>query len=100
MSLRVAIACGAGLTDEIYGLLDQASFGHLFEPASHWSGNDFGLHVLYQSRRLMRDPRFVALCARLGLCDYWVRSGRWPDCAQEGVLPYDFKAECARLAPD
>jgi hypothetical protein len=38
-----------------------------------------------------RDPRFVDLCARIGLCDYWVASERWPDCAE--WLPYDFKAE-------
>jgi hypothetical protein len=87
-----------GLTDEIYQLLDQASFDHLFEPASHWSGNDFGLHVIYQSRRLMLDARFASLCARLGLCDYWVTTERWPDCAADGVLPYDFKAACRRLA--
>jgi hypothetical protein len=35
---------------------------------------------------------------QLGLCDYWVKSGQWPDCAKEGVLPYDFKAECRKLA--
>jgi len=47
---------------------------------------------------MIRDPRFPRLCARLGLCDYWVSSERWPDCADEGVLPYDFKAEAHRLA--
>ena len=36
--------------------------------------------------------------AHVGLCDYWVKSGRWPDCAVAGVLPYDFKAECRRQA--
>ena len=42
------------------------------------------------------DKRFVRLCAKLGLCDYWLETSHWPDCAAEGVLPYDFKAECAR----
>jgi TolB-like protein len=44
---------------------------------------------------MMRDARFVQLCRRIGLCDYWIASDRWPDCADEGVLPYDFKALCA-----
>ena len=47
---------------------------------------------------MIRDIRFVGLCARLGLCAYWVKSDGWPDCADEGLLPYDFKAECRRLA--
>jgi hypothetical protein len=48
------------------------------------------------NRPMMRDIRFVGLCAKLGLCDYWVASGRWPDCADRA--PYDFKAEAQRLA--
>jgi hypothetical protein len=47
---------------------------------------------------MRRDPRFAAFCAKLGLCDYWTKTGHWPDCADAGVLPYDFKAECRRLA--
>ena len=47
---------------------------------------------------LRRDPRFVTLCAKLGLRDYWTNTGRWPDCADPGALPYDFKAECRRMA--
>lgn len=40
------------------------------------------------------DPRFVKLCARLGLVEYWLGTQHWPDCADE--VPYDFKAECER----
>ena len=47
---------------------------------------------------LMRDPRFARLCARLGLCDYWVKTDRWPDCAEAVAPYYDFKAEARRLA--
>jgi hypothetical protein len=43
---------------------------------------------------LRADPRFVALCARLGLVEYWLATQNWPDCAD--VVPYDFKAECER----
>jgi adenylate cyclase len=47
---------------------------------------------------MRNDPRFVRLCMALGLCDYWVKADRWPDCADDGALPYDFKAEARRLA--
>ena len=47
---------------------------------------------------LFRDPRFPLLCARLGLCDYWATSDRWPDCAADETLGYDFKAACVGLA--
>jgi hypothetical protein len=35
-------------------------------------------------------------CTRLGLCDYWVKTGRWPDCADELTPYYDFRAEARR----
>jgi TolB-like protein len=38
------------------------------------------------------DPRFVTLCARLGLVEYWLETGLWPDCADE--VPYDFRTAC------
>lgn len=37
--------------------------------------------------------RFPALCARLGLAQYWLETGKWPDCAS--AVEYDFKAACA-----
>jgi hypothetical protein len=45
---------------------------------------------------MMNDVRFVSLCAKLGLCDHWVETDRWPDCAS--FVPYDFRAEARRLA--
>ncbi len=44
---------------------------------------------------LRSDPRFARLCARLGLVEFWMTTGKWPDCA--GEVPYDFKAECAKV---
>jgi hypothetical protein len=47
---------------------------------------------------LRRDPRFMRTAAKLGLVDYWRSSGHWPDfCSQPG-MPYDCKAEAAKLA--
>jgi hypothetical protein len=47
---------------------------------------------------LRRDRRFMALANRLGLVDYWRASGHWPDFCAEPGLPYDCKAEAAKLA--
>jgi hypothetical protein len=41
---------------------------------------------------LWKHPRFPALCARVGLAQYWVETKKWPDCAAETA--YDFKAAC------
>ena len=46
---------------------------------------------------MRRDPRFMALAARLGLVDYWTRTGKWPDFCSEPGLRYDCKAEAAKL---
>ena len=43
---------------------------------------------------LRNDPSFARLCARLGLVELWMTTGKWPDCADE--VPYDFKVECAK----
>jgi len=36
---------------------------------------------------LRRDPRFMGLTKRLGLLDYWRKSGSWPDFCDEADLP-------------
>jgi TolB-like protein len=41
---------------------------------------------------LRNDPRFPALCAKLGLAQYWIETDQWPDCAEQ--LPYDLRAAC------
>ena len=44
-----------------------------------------------------RDPRFMHLAKRIGLADYWQKSGKWPDyCGRPGI-PYDCKKEAAKL---
>ncbi len=56
--------------------------------------------ILYypEMQAVRRDPRFWPLAARMGLTDYWIRSGRWPDFCSEPGVPYDCKAEAAKLA--
>ena len=90
-----------GRGDEAFDLIAQSSFDYMFDPEMDSPNGAEGSTNIFsatQSAGLMRDPRFVDLCARLGLCDYWVTTSRWPDCADDGVLPYDFKAACKRLA--
>jgi TolB-like protein/Tfp pilus assembly protein PilF len=92
-------ACELGLHVDAYDLAARASFDHLFRPGGRLPPEDYGLHVLFNARPGMAlDRRFVGLCAKLGLCDYWVSSGHWPDAADDEAAPYDFKAECRRLA--
>lgn len=43
------------------------------------------------------DPRFMVLTRRLGLIDYWRKSGKWPDFCNEPRLPYNCKGEAAKL---
>jgi TolB-like protein len=88
-----------GLGDTAFELLEQASFAYLFEslqcsPAG--SSDDGLIFAVLHNADMMRDIRFVRLCSRLGMCDYWVKSGKWPDCAEFVAPCYDFKAEARR----
>jgi hypothetical protein len=44
---------------------------------------------------LRNDPRSVPLCARLALVEFWLATGKWPDCVDD--VPYAFKAECEKV---
>ena len=86
-----------GEVDEAYALLDRARLG----PAGALGGNRgpyaYDPMRLFEGAwpQLRNDARFVKLCARLGLVEYWLATGNWPDCADE--VPYDFRRECERL---
>jgi tetratricopeptide (TPR) repeat protein len=47
---------------------------------------------------IRRDPRFMVLAKRLGLVDYWLKSGQWPDFCADAQLKYDCRTEAAKLA--
>jgi adenylate cyclase len=93
------ILCARGETDAVYDILETASFSHLFEPQGSLPLGEWGLNVIFNPRfsALRRDIRFVRLCARLGLCDFWATTGEWPDCAEEVAPWYDFEAEARRI---
>jgi TolB-like protein len=92
---RLAQLCVYGFEAEALDLAEAASFDHVFDPDGPLPGSIFPGVLFGPWSSFNRDPRFMQLCRRLGLCDYWVQSGRWPDCA--GHLPYDFKGEAARV---
>jgi tetratricopeptide (TPR) repeat protein len=49
-------------------------------------------------RKFRQDPRFMTVAKRLGLVDYWTKSGNWPDfCFVDPDQPYDCKAEASKL---
>ncbi|MGD0142649.1 MAG: winged helix-turn-helix domain-containing protein [Rhizomicrobium sp.] len=89
-----------GLVDEAHELAERSSFHHLTDAESRFQLADVGLHFLFSrpSRPLRQDRRFVRLCAKLGLVDYWTKTGRWPDCVDEIAPHYDFIAECEAKA--
>ena len=90
-----------GLTEETFELIAQSSFDYMFDPEMGSPNGAEGPSMIFNANinmAMIRDVRFVGLCARLGLCAYWATSDCWPDCADEGVAPYDFKAEARRLA--
>ena len=88
-----------GLRDEVFELIETASFSGFFDvSASAPSGVYTTSIIFFLPPKIFLDLRFPRLCAKLGLCEYWVETDRWPDCADADALPYDFKAEVRRLA--
>ena len=80
-----------GRKDELFDLLlkrphvDQSDLisGVIFRPAF---------------REVQRDPRFIQVAANLGLLKYWRTADEWPDFCFQPDLPYDCKAEAAKIA--
>ena len=80
-----------GHVDEVYALLAKPDLLRKLPLATE---------VLFRAhmKSVRNDPRFMALSKQLGLVDYWQTSGHWPDFCNEPRLPYNCKAEVAKLA--
>jgi len=95
----LTLAHHIGLVDETFALIADATFRQRWDeggpPLAEGSFPPGIIFDRWPCNSLMDDPRFVSLCAKLGLCDYWVQTERWPDCAR--FVPYDFEAEARRL---
>lgn len=82
-----------GREDEAYELImgwnrpDQAGAmsGMLFRPTT---------------KKFRSNPRFIRIADHLGLLAHWQKSGKWPDFCSEPDLPYDCKAEAAKLTKE
>ena len=76
-----------GSREEAFDIIDRVSFAHVFDrdgpPVAGGVGETTPAIIFAEPNfPMMRDIRFVQLCAKLGLCDYWVKSNTWPDCAE------------------
>jgi DNA-binding winged helix-turn-helix (wHTH) protein/tetratricopeptide (TPR) repeat protein len=86
------ILADLGLNDDAFVLVDRWSR----TPLTAFNSPRYLFNA--SGANLRRDARFMSLAAKIGLLDYWRSTGKWPDfCAQPG-LPYDCKAEAAKLA--
>jgi adenylate cyclase len=91
---RLVYAAQLRLVDEAYAAADAARLGPAGNPDDIMGPDGYRTALLFQASmpELRNDPRFPRLCARLGLAEFWLASGKWPDCAAE--VPYDFQAAC------
>ncbi|MDH4126623.1 MAG: hypothetical protein OEW64_10040 [Gammaproteobacteria bacterium] len=91
---RLVYAAHLGLVDEAYALAENARLGPTGASEDIMGPDAYRTSILFQAGlpELRDDPRFLRLCARLGLVEYWTVTGRWPDCVDE--VPYDFRTEC------
>jgi TolB-like protein len=97
---KFALLSRLGLLDEVFALIDQSSFAYMSDPEICTPNGRMGDGLIFAAGNsfMMQDIRFVGLCHKLGLCEYWLKSGNWPDCADAVAPYYDFTAEVRRLA--
>lgn len=93
---RLVYSAHLGLVDEAYALAETARLGPGGSSVDIMGPDAYRPSLLFMASmpEMRNDPRFVGLCARLGLVEFWMASGKWPDCV--GEVPYDFKAECEK----
>ncbi len=91
---RLVYAAHLGLVDEAFRAAEGARLGPAGASTDIMGPDGYRTALLFQASmpELRNDPRFPRLCARLGLVEFWLASGQWPDCADE--VPYDFRREC------
>ena len=83
-----------GFPEEAMALAEESSFDHMFDPDGPMPAGQYPGVIFGSWFSLNREPRFVDIFDRVGLCRYWVETEHWPDCAE--WLPYDLKAESRR----
>lgn len=104
MALARAIATERGFYStpaevlEAYGRDDEAY--QMLMRAPPQSIDQVTLQTLFRPtlRNMRQNPRFLRVAQHFGLLKYWRQSGKWPDFCFDPDLPYDCKAEAAKLA--
>jgi hypothetical protein len=93
---RLVYAAHLGLVDDAYRMAEAARLGPRGTADDIMGPDGYRTALLFHAGlpELRNDPRFVPLCARLGLVEFWLATGEWPDCVD--AVPYDFRAECER----
>jgi hypothetical protein len=96
----ICLLAELGHAEEVLTLALTMTDSALAEAAFGPYGNVFNTAQLFGRFQpaIRRDRRFVEVCARFGLADYWLATDIWPDCVEEVAPYYDFKAECRRAA--
>jgi hypothetical protein len=94
------MTAGMGCAERAFDVLERAlDTGRPIRPDNHEA---FGMARAQSSLQLFasnggapiwRHRRFPHIATRFGLAQYWIESGKWPDC--EAEVDYDFKAACA-----
>lgn len=94
---RLVYAAHLGLVDEAYRAASNCRLGPVGTGDDIMGPDGYRTALLFEANmpELRNDARFPDLCARLGLVDFWIATGRWPDCADQ--VPYDFRAACFRV---
>jgi TolB-like protein/tetratricopeptide (TPR) repeat protein len=94
---QLVYAAHLGLVDLAYQLAASACLGPTGTGDDVMGPDGYRTSLLFMAAmpEMRNDPRCAQLCARLGLVEFWMKTDKWPDCADE--VPYDFKAECARV---
>jgi TolB-like protein len=93
---RLVYAAHLGLVEDAYRTVERACLGPKGTGSDMMGPDGYRTGLLFWDGmpEIRKDPRFVTLCARLGLVEFWLATGKWPDCVDQ--VPYDFKAECEK----
>lgn len=92
----LTFAAHFGAIDEAYDIAARARLRPAGDGRDAMGYDAYRTYIMFHASwpELRSDPRFVTLCARLGLVEYWLTTQKWPDCAD--TVSYDFRAECER----
>jgi len=93
---RLVYAAHLGLVEKAFEIAETAFLGPAGTDEDIMGADAYRTSMLFLVRmpELRNDRRFLRLCARLGLVEYWLTTGKWPDCVDE--VPYDFRAACEK----